>query len=73
MLENSLDEIEQYSSDRSTELMQKRGQLKGTNIFMNGHMSPKNSELFREARRLKREKKVFGARTMQSTEQGFRE
>ena len=58
--------VQMMSSDRKTELMQRRGQLRATNIFPNDHLSPKNSELFREARRLKRGKKVFGAWTIQS-------
>ena len=49
--------VQMMSNDRKTELMQRRGQLRGTNIYLNDHLSPKNSELFREARRLKREKK----------------
>ena len=53
--------VQMMSSDRKTELMQRRGQLRGTNIYLNDHLSPNNSELFREARRLKREKKVFVA------------
>ena len=34
--------VQLMSSDRKAELMQRRGQLRGTSIYLNDHLSPSN-------------------------------
>ena len=38
--------------------MMKRSALRGTDIYINDHLPTFNSELFRQARQLKRDKKI---------------
>ena len=37
------------STDNKTELMRKRKMLKGSNVYLNDHLTQKNNELFAEA------------------------
>ena len=56
--------VQFLSADKKTEIMMKRRLLRGTDIYLNDHLSALNAEMFREARRLKREGKVDQAWTM---------
>ena len=44
--------IVNFVSTKKTELMRKRKMLKGSNVYLNDHLTQKNNELFAEARRL---------------------
>ena len=46
--------IQFLSSDKRTEIMRKRKTLKGTNIFLNDHLSRLNNALFHRARTLRK-------------------
>ena len=50
--------IQFLSSDKRTEIMRKRKSLKGTNIFLNDHLSRLNNALFHRARTLRKENKI---------------
>ena len=56
--------VQFLSADKKTEIMRQRKKLKGSDIFLNDHLTQKNNELFAEARRLKKEGKIFGTWTM---------
>ena len=43
--------------------MRQRKKLKGSDIFLNDHLTQKNNELFAESRRLKKEGNIFGTWT----------
>ena len=49
-----------FSAEKAT-LMSKRGSLRGTSIYSNDHLSAFNSELFLQARQLKRDGKIHAA------------
>ena len=51
--------VQFLSTDKKTELMRKWKMLKGSNVFLNDHLTQKNNELFTEARRLKKESKIY--------------
>ena len=50
--------IQFLSSDKRTEIMRKRKTLKGTNIFLNDHLSRLNNALFHQTRTLRKENKI---------------
>jgi len=53
--------VQFLSAEKKAEVMSRRLQLKGTDIYINEHLSRHNRELFRQARQLKREKKIVSA------------
>ena len=55
--------VQFHSADRKTELIMKRGALKGTDIYLNDHLSTHSGEFFRQARQVKRDKKMHSAWT----------
>ena len=52
--ENALSSFSYILHEKKAELMAKRRVLKGTDIYINDHLSSYNSELFRHVRQLKR-------------------
>ncbi len=56
--------VQLSSVDKKTDLMRKRKCLKGSNVFLNDQLTKVNNDLFAEARRLKRENKLYGTWTM---------
>ena len=56
--------VQFLSTDKKTELMRKRKMLKGSNVYLNDHLTQKNNELFAEARRLKKESNIYSTWTM---------
>ena len=56
--------VQLLSVDKKTDLMRKRKCLKGSNVFLNDQLTKVNNDLFAEARRLKRENKIYGTWTM---------
>ena len=50
--------------DKKSALMRKRTMLRGSQVYLNDHLSQTNSELFREARRLKKDNKIFSVWTL---------
>ena len=51
--------VQLLSPDKKSALMRKRAMLRGSKVYLNDHLSQTNSELFREARRLKKDNKIF--------------
>ena len=56
--------VQLLSVDKKTDLMRRRKNLKGSNVFLNDQLTRTNNELFAEARRLKKEGKLYGTWTM---------
>ena len=56
--------VQLLSVDKKTDLMHRRKNLKGSNVFLNDQLTRTNNELFAEARRLKKEGKLYGTWTM---------
>ena len=52
-----------YRPEKKAELMSKSRPLRGTNIYLNDHLSMHNSELFSQARKFKRENTMVSAWT----------
>ena len=53
--------MQQLSAERKNELMMKVGALRGTDVYLNDHLSAHNSKLFRQARQLKRKNKIYSS------------
>ena len=58
------DIMQLLSAEKKATLMSLQGSLRGTSIYLNDHLSPFNTELFRQARQLKRDVKIHMAWTM---------
>ena len=56
--------VQLLSVDKKTDRMRRRKSLKGSNVFLNDRLTRLNNELFAEARRLKKEGKLYGTWTM---------
>ena len=59
--------VQLLSAEKKATLMNKRSSLRGTSIYLNDHMSASNSELFHQARQLKRDWKIHAAWTNTSS------
>ena len=53
--------VQLLSPDKKNALMRKHAMLRGSKVYVNDHLSQTNSDLFREARRLKKDNNVFSA------------
>ena len=55
--------VQLLSAESKNKLMMKRGVLRGTDVYLNDHLSAHNSELFHQVRQLKCENKVYSTWT----------
>ena len=53
--------VQLLSPDKKNALMRKHAMLRGSKVYVNDHLSQTNSDLFREARRLKKDNNIFSA------------
>lgn len=58
--------VQFLTTEKRTEVMQNRKSLKGTNVYLNDHLSRLNNELFHHARTLRRDKKIHSTWTTNS-------
>ena len=59
--------VQLLSAEKKATLMNKRGSLRCTSIYLNDHMSASNSEMFHQTRQLKRDWKIHAAWTISSS------